>query len=212
MYAGEDMYHQVMTMRFSGIAERLLRGQTSVRVLEVLLKAPEREMTGRQVAELAHAPPQRVIERLHQLEWEGLVERRVVGRAHVWKLVGDHILVEALTPLLEVDARSKRELRRALTRWARRQEGLVEARLFGSVARGEEKPASDVDVLLVVRDAGAKRKAQESDWDLDKLVRRRFGNPVNVIVLTKREWKVRTGRGFVGNAEAEGELLAMGSP
>jgi predicted nucleotidyltransferase len=212
MYANEDMYHQVMTIRFTDVAERLLRGQTSVRVLKVLLRFPEREMTGRQVAGLAHAPPQRVIERLHELEWEGLVERRVVGRSHVWKLVEGHVLVGALAPLLQIDRASKRELRTALIRWARRQEGLIEARLFGSIARGDEKPASDIDLLLVVRDESAKRKAEESDFDLDKLVRRRFGNPVNVIVLTRREWRARTGRGFVGKAEAEGELLAAGSP
>ncbi len=210
MYASEDMYHQVMTMRFTDIAERLLRGQTSVRVLKVLLRFPKREMTGREVAELARAPPQRVIERLHEFEWEGLVERRVVGRSHVWKLVDDHVLVGALAPLLQIDLMSKRELRTALTRWAKRQEGLIEARLFGSVARGDEKPASDIDLLLVVKDARAKRSAQERDFALDKLVRRRFGNPVHVIVLTRSEWRARTGRGFVGNAEAEGELLAAG--
>jgi predicted nucleotidyltransferase len=196
-------------MRFHGIPERLLQGETAIRVLQVMLGTQGREMTGRQVARLARAPPQRAIERLHQLEAEGLVERRLVGRSHVWRLVETHVLVEALSPLLSLDGHAQGQLRRALTAWVSRQQGVVQARLYGSIARGDERALSDVDVLLVVKDARAKRKAGDAALALDEEIQSRFGNPANVIVLTRAEWNARRGKGFVGSAESEGEPLAL---
>lgn len=175
--------------------------------MRVLLSYPEREMTGREIASLAQAPPLRVIERLHDLEREGLVDRRAVGPAHLWKLDRSHFLVERLTSLFHIDADAQSELRGSILKWAQGLPGVREVWLFGSVARREEKPDSDVDVLLVVANEGAKRRVDEAKDDFVAAVRKRFGNSLNVIMLTTKERTARKGKGFVGEAEKEGEPL-----
>lgn len=194
-------------MQFTGVPDRLLGSRTGVRTLTVLLSYPEREMTGREIAALAHAPPLRVIERLHILEREGLVDRRAVGAAHLWKLDRKHILAERLSALLSVDTAAQTELRASIKRWADGLAGVREVWLFGSVARREEGPDSDVDVLLVVTNQAARVRLEASKDAFAAHVRERFGNPLNVVVLTKEERRARRGRGFVGEAEREGEPL-----
>jgi predicted nucleotidyltransferase len=194
-------------MRFSEIPERLLPNRTAIRVLRVLLTYPEREMTGRQIAALAGAPPARVIERLRVLDYEGLAERRILGKAHVWRLVKGHVLVPHLTALFRIESASGVELRRALGAWVTSLEGVTEARLYGSVARGDERPDSDVDVLLLVADGRAKRAAERSKAAIEDDVRARFGNSLSVRVLTLREARRRPRRGFLPSALREGEVL-----
>jgi predicted nucleotidyltransferase len=194
-------------MRFEDIPERLLSSATAIRVLRVLLTYPERELTGRQLAALARAPPQRANERLAALEHEGLVDRRVVGSAHLWKLNRRHFLARRLAGLFAIDAEAQAELRSTLRRWIDNQTGIAEARLFGSVARRSERPGSDVDLLLIVRGETARRRAEEAVGPLQSQIHERFGNPLSVIILTQAERAGRKGRGFVAAADAEGELL-----
>lgn len=194
-------------MQFTEVPERLLSSQTAVRTLRVLLELPGREMTGRQIAALAHAPPLRVIERLRQFEREGLVTWRAVGPAHVWRLESGHVLVPALAALFEIDSQAKNALRRSLRKWVERLPGIVEARLFGSLARGDERPESDIDLLLVVKDRACKAAVQAAVASLRDELRSRFGNPLQVIVLTTGELRRRPRRAFLGPARREGENL-----
>jgi predicted nucleotidyltransferase len=56
----------------------------------------------------------------------------------------------------------------------------VQIILFGSVARGESRPCSDIDVLVIVKDGVHRRKSAQ-------LIYRQligFGIPVDVVVAT----------------------------
>lgn len=207
IYSNDYKCNQGITMKFTGVPERLLAGRTAIRTLGVLLAYPGREMTGREIAALAKAPPLRVIERLRVLEFEGLVDRRTVGPAHLWKLDRHHFLVERLERLLNVDVEAQVELRETIMRWADGLPGVDAVWLFGSVARREERPDSDVDVLLVVANERCKQEAEGAREGLASQLRERFGNRANVVVLTRREHTARKGRGFVGEAERWGEPL-----
>jgi predicted nucleotidyltransferase len=194
-------------MRFEGVPERLLGTATAVRTLRVLLAFPDRELTGREIARMAGAPPVRVIERLRVLEWEGLVTRRTVGAAHFWKLETGHFLARQLAAIFKVDTNAQAEFRAMVRHWADLQPAVVEVRLFGSVARKDERPASDIDLLLVVANDKAREAAIKAGDGLADRVRVRFGNPLHLVVLTRQERTARAGTGFVGEADREGELL-----
>src|SRR3970040_2032302 len=101
-------------MQFHEIPERLLSSQTAARVLRVLMRYPNRPMTGREIAALSGAPPPRVIERLRQFESEGLVSVRGAGAADIWSVEPEHVLVPALTHLFHAEGNAQRELRSAL--------------------------------------------------------------------------------------------------
>jgi predicted nucleotidyltransferase len=167
-------------------------------------------MTGREIASLAAAPPARVIERLRVLEYEGLAEWRTVGNAHMWRLVNGHALIPHLMALFGVDRAMSAELRSSLGRWVAGLPGVTDALLYGSVARGEERPDSDVDVLVIVADGKSKRSAERAKGAVEDDIRARFGNVLSVRVLTEREVRRRPNRGFLPVALHEGERLLKG--
>ena len=54
-----------------------------------------------------------------------------------------------------------------------RSHGVVSAYLFGSVARGEERPDSDLDLLVAFGDGGSFADQLHLSEDLERLCRRR---------------------------------------
>jgi predicted nucleotidyltransferase len=202
----------VDNMRFRDIPERLLGSQTGVKVLRVLVRHPGAEMTGREVARLAGAPHPRVLERLAALEAEGLVARRFAGRAHLWRLEASHVLVGPLRELFGVDRHVQQELQRSIQRSLSRVPGVVEAVLFGSVARGDEEPLSDVDLFVLVKDRKSKQAAKRELETLRTHIRDRFGNWLQPMVYTQGEVRRRPRMAFLGPARKEGILLAGKAP
>jgi predicted nucleotidyltransferase len=66
--------------------------------------------------------------------------------------------------------------------------------LFGSVARKEETPASDVDICVVVRTRVEKDKAQSIIHDIAGKVQRRYGARISPLFLTLREFSSKARR------------------
>ena len=77
---------------------------------------------------------------------------------------------------------------RALRAWAeetaRLRPELRRVGYFGSLARGNWGVGSDVDVIIVVRIAGAPFFRRAAEWDLTRLP-----VPADVLVFTEEEWR-----------------------
>ncbi len=175
-------------MRFHNLAETLLTSPARIAVLKTLLKAPGREWTGRELAKASSVSAPQAMEALYRLYDEAVVRQRRAGRASLWTLEERHFLAERLRPLIGLDNASTHELTAALE-VALKGSGALEAILFGSVARGDEDPNSDVDLLVVFPD---KRRA--AAWtstlrNLEAQVLARFGNPVQALVYTAQQVK-----------------------
>lgn len=80
----------------------------------------------------------------------GLAEREAGGSALLYELNRDHLAVPAIEQLAELRALLVERLRAELAGWECQP---VAAVLFGSAARGDGGPDSDID-LFVVRPAG----------------------------------------------------------
>jgi predicted nucleotidyltransferase len=128
-----------------------------VRVLRVLARNPE-GLTGRRLAELAALEPSSAHNALKRLVEFGLVDVSPLGRAHVYRLLRDRLAArELLLPLFRKEA----DLLPAEVRRLAKSFGdlAISVVLFGSVARREEGPWSDLDVCVVVPDAASRRRA-----------------------------------------------------
>src|SRR6267378_5403205 len=173
-------------MRFHNVAETLLTSPVRIAVLKALLKAPGREWTGREIARASGVSPPQAMEALYRLYDEALVRQQRARRASLWKLEERHFLAERLRPLVEVDKGATQELVGTLEAGLKGS-GAVEAILFGSVARGDEDPNSDVDLLVVFPDKRRAAAWLERRRDLEAAVLARFGNPLHALVYTARE-------------------------
>lgn len=115
------------------------------RVLAVLT-GTDAELTGRTVASLASSSPAQTLRVLNRLVDLGVVERRDVPPAALFRLVPDNLVADALLGISQ--------LRDVLISHMGRIADVIEPApvsitVFGSFARGDADADSDIDVLVV---------------------------------------------------------------
>jgi predicted nucleotidyltransferase len=72
----------------------------------------------------------------------------------------------------------------------------VTAVVYGSVARGQERPSSDIDLFIVAHSEQAKRDVRQSAGRLWERVSKEFGNSLSVHVNTVSELQRKVRRGL----------------
>jgi predicted nucleotidyltransferase len=127
-------------------------------VLAVLAGA-EAEFTGRQLQRLVGTQSHRGVQLvLNRLVRQGVVTRRAAGRANLYALNRQHLAAPAIEALAHLRQTLVERLRELVAGW---QVEPATAVIFGSVARGEDTPDSDLDLLLI-RPAGV--DADDGRW------------------------------------------------
>jgi predicted nucleotidyltransferase len=173
-------------VKFHNVMEEVFGTSERIKVLRVLAQYPK-EFTSRELSGYCDVSVRGVIDILSLFERYGLVKSRRVGKSILWKMDGNNYLTKLLIlPTFEVE----KDLTGYLKRWisARvRRLPVQKAVIYGSVARGDERPDSDIDLLLVVKERGIWVK--ELQDRLRGEVLRLFGNMLSILVCTPREYK-----------------------
>ena len=68
--------------------------------------------------------------------------------------------------------------------------GVGEVWLYGSVARGESEPGSDIDLVAVLDDLEYRRRLS-TKRDLQEVARAACGRWVEVLVTDRAEWRIQ---------------------
>jgi predicted nucleotidyltransferase len=150
-------------------------------------------MSGRQVARQAGINHQTCAVALGRLEELGVVRRQGSGQSQLFQLSRENLLVrDLLIPLL-------RKEREVFPRVVRRVGELAAGRcaralVFGSVARGEERRESDLDLLLIAGGPRGQASTRQAANDLRTMMAKEWGLRVNPIVLTQRAVEIRRQR------------------
>jgi predicted nucleotidyltransferase len=159
-------------------------------VLAVLARTTE-PLSGRRVAALTDGKvgQWRTNEVLGALADAGIVLREHRPPAKLYRLNRDHVAAAGIIALAEQWATLLRRIRDELADWS---PPAVTACLFGSAARGQAGPGSDIDILLVPSDDVAASEDTERAWQehIDQLtenVRIWSGNTCEVLELTAAE-------------------------
>lgn len=171
----------------------ILGTRSKVSVLRELVRRDE-PVTGREAARLAHLSHGSAQDALQELLELGVVRRREGGRAHLYRLNREHYLVQhALEALFRTERRSIQELfdrlQKALST-AAQESGIeiVSAMIFGSVARGEDRPDSDLDLLIVhALDGGDDRPLREELPGALEPIESLFGHTIAPVVVSSGE-------------------------
>lgn len=115
-------------------------------VLAILARA-DIELSGREIRRRARrGSHQGIRNAADRLAREGIVEKRSVGNAHLYRLNRSHVAAEWVEKLATLPEQLLERLRHAIAAWS--QPPLL-AMLFGSVASRQASGTSDVDLLFV---------------------------------------------------------------
>lgn len=120
-------------------------------VLAVLAHA-DAPLSGRQIAKLTHGQVQqsRANDVLRELTEAGILSCERHASVHLYRLNRDHVAAEAIMMLANLRERLIQRMRKAVLGWVIAP---VAVWMFGSAARGDAGSHSDIDVLVVRRNA-----------------------------------------------------------
>lgn len=179
-----------------------LFGKTKKAVIGVLFSRPEREVHLRELARVAGASPTMVGKELDVLVAAGIALERQDGNRRMARANPNCPLFEELRGI----ARKTMGLGDVLREALQQVDGIDLAFVFGSVARGEEKSHSDVDVFIV----GSARHGEV----LSALsgVQASVGRPVNPMVYSEVEAreKMREPVGFFAKMLSSDKIFLIG--
>jgi predicted nucleotidyltransferase len=194
-------------MRYNQPLDGLFFSQSATRVLRLLTRHPEKAYTGRELAAAAGVPHHRAGDALLRLQAEGVVTSRAVGNAYVWQLRTMNIITNAVREVFKAEAAFHAELMLLVRRHLHAGADVHEIRLFGSAARGEERPGSDLDLLVIVAVAGARVRINRALEQLEADLATGYGVRLRPIVYTKAEFRRKASLPLVQNILKEGTPL-----
>ncbi len=162
--------------------DAVLAAPSHLALLRALSDVPH-GASGRELARLAGLSHQASNNALARLEALGLVRRVGRGRTFLYALNTEHALfTRLLRPLLEGERGVFREILKTVEQAVGPH--CLSATLFGSVARGSEGPASDFDLLVVLRRGQGRGRIARVLSDLASTLSRTWGIRLNPITFT----------------------------
>lgn len=194
------------------VLDAVLGTTTRVRILRALLPLTS-VVSGTEARRLARVRSVNAMwSSLDELTALGILLREEMRGAHLYRINRDHHLVAPLSALFEAEARRVGEVRDAL-RSALTSVGQLDsvraAVLYGSTARGEAGPHSDLDVLVVTRDEAAVDPVRDVLLDVAESMQNRLGVRLSAYVLPEPRVRERyqDGDPLMRTIEAEGREL-----
>ena len=108
---------------------------------------------------------------------------------------------------MNIDNKSIADLRSLIKNAFSGNKAIVKIVLFGSIARGEEKPDSDIDLLIITKDNISKEKALATIDRLNGLFVACFGNSISAIIYSKKERTARQKLNLISRINKEGIVI-----
>jgi uncharacterized protein len=181
----------------------LLFGQTRGRILALLYGMPDQAFFTRQIARQVGTSVGTVQRELETLSQIGLIERSATGMQVFYQANRDHPAYAELRSLIAKTAGTFHLLRSALAPLVKK---IAFAFVYGSMARGDENGASDVDLMVI------------GDVSLDEILtqltpaERELGRAINPTVFSLKEFKskLKEGNHFLRSVMRGKKVLLAG--
>lgn len=166
--------------------ERVLGNKVSISLLRTMIRYRGKIFTIRGLAEQAKVSPNETALVIHDLEELGIVKIQPIGRAYHLELnEKSYILNKIIEPIVEAEKNTIDELLQILRKHLDTKK-IISAVIFGSVAKGEEKIDSDIDLLIVSNDQDHAISVVSA---ASEQVFTRFHGGLSQIIFTEKEFK-----------------------
>lgn len=193
-------------MKIHKVLESIFGSPAKVRILRALFNSPQ-PLSGRQVGELSGLTHRGAIQALESLVELGAARQRRVGKAYQYSLSKDNIFVEKIiTPCIKAEAGLFDDLKREIAEHFGKD--AISLILYGSLARGEEKKGSDIDVIAVVKDEKKKTVMEGKAESAVPYFNGKFNGLLSLHCFTLDEFRARKNLSMIKSVIREGIVLA----
>ncbi len=184
------------------VLEGLLGSRSRARLLTIFVTHPGEEYYAQRLIDMAGLAEGSVRYELRQLEHLGLLVTRRQGRERFYRINERHPLFAELKQMVYKTAGLGEAIRDAI----KGAPGVEAAFIYGSVAKGDERATSDLDLSIVGTPDRARLAAALEEAE------RRLGREINLVTMTMEEWRERAaiGEGFVRSILESPKIFLVG--
>jgi predicted nucleotidyltransferase len=165
-----------ITMRFHETLDDILGSKSKIRILR-LLHRTKGSYTGREIAKLIDHSPDATNKALKGLASQGLLNLQYVGTSHLYSLNEDHIFVDrVLDKAFNLEQNALLEVAKIF--YEKIGSDLESIIFFGSIIKGKERPDSDIDMVISIKDAANISEIEDACFEAPTKTSNMFGNPI----------------------------------
>jgi predicted nucleotidyltransferase len=194
-------------MRFHNIIEEIFSSKAKIAVIKNITRFPDKKFSGRELSRLVNLSPSRTLEVLNLFHKYALVNRIRIGNTIEWSFNKQSFVAKELKRILELDRKVLKSLKATIKGALYPNESVLMAALFGSVARAEEKPDSDIDLFVLVKEERDKPKVTEAIHELNMATLPIYGNVISEVIYSQAELERKRDSKFVKQLFSEGVIL-----
>ncbi len=175
-------------MKFHTSLLNLLNSKTKVKIIRFLLTY-EASMSEREIASILKVSHMSVNRTMRELADMNFVNFVTVGKAHLWRVNRKSYAFKVLYRLIKEFLETKESLEDLKETLLKNLPKALIKRvvLFGSLTKGSERPDSDIDIFIVVKNNQDKQKLEISLEKLSSICLKVYGNRLAPYVLTEKE-------------------------
>ena len=175
-------------MHFNKPLDNILGQKSKVKILRYLVQY-QGDFTGREIARACNISHPIAHKALSDLKDEGVIIMRKVGNCYLHSLAIEHELIkEIILPLFTKENKLLQKVTQILVFTLKNKiESII---LYGSMAVGEEKAQSDIDLLIISR-KGQKIFIQKKILAANPKILNKFGNQISPLIMSRSEFLKR---------------------
>lgn len=154
------------------------------KVVKTLLEYPKRQWSCSALEELTKLPHATVYRTLEGLTKFGILKTiKINKKTIIYELVSDAPLKNELKRVLNIEKINSEKIARIFINSIKK--GIESAALYGSAAKGDIKPDSDVDILIVLKEheITKERNMQDKAAELSS----KFNKTISVTIISQKE-------------------------
>lgn len=163
-----------------GIAEKITKHKE---IAKTLLKYPNRTFTIRELAKETETPYTTTWRHIQQLDQTGIITTTKIGPSTTCRLNKKTPYIKELKKIAEIETSPQKTAAKEYAKKAKTLKEVEKIILFGSTAKKTEKPTSDVDIAVIVKDKKTEKTLQKIADDILKTARIK----TTPIVMTQQE-------------------------
>src|SRR3989344_3277931 len=156
-------------MKYNNYLENILGSKAKIKLLRTLYKFRDKKWTIRELANFNKMNHFGVIYALRDLQDMNLIDVEYHGKSNLVTLNDKSILIRLLR-IFDFENNSRKELIKDIKNLLNNK--VISCILFGSVARGEERPNSDIDLLII---ANNKKLVKDLIYEKQKYFTEKYG-------------------------------------
>lgn len=190
-------------MLFRNSVISFLNSPLKLKIISFLIKK-DILMSEREISRLLDVSHMSVNRTMQELEGINFVHPGRVGRAHVWRVNRRSYAYQVYSRVIESlkDINSPLDDLKETILANLPLPAIEKLVLFGSVAKQDERPDSDIDIFILVKDASAMAEIHTAVEALSLICLERFGNALSPYVLTRKGLREKAGLKLVSELDS----------